>query len=166
MTPWLAEDIMNPDVLTVREDMLVRDLALFLTEHEISGAPVVDGRGRPVGVVSETDVVSVDRAGRKDDGGEPSSYYRRAYENRDSIETIRGLRIEEADLTVADIMTPIVISVGRDAAVSQVARLMLQDHIHRVIVREGESIAGIVTSFDMLRLFVEDESAQVLHQVS
>ena len=164
MTPWLAEDIMNPDVLTVREDMLVRDLALFLTEREISGAPVVDGRGRPVGVVSETDVVSVDRAGRRDDG-EPSSYYRRAYENRFSIETIRGLRIEEGDLTVADIMTPIVISVARDAPVSQVARLMLRDHIHRVMVREGESIAGIVTSFDMLRLFVEDESAQVLRKI-
>ena len=163
MTPWLAEDIMNPDVLTVREDMLVRDLALFLTEHEISGAPVVDGHGRPVGVVSETDVVSVDRAGRKDDD-EPSAYYRRAFENRFSIETIRGLRIEQEALTVADIMTPIVISVGRDMPVSHIARLMLQDHIHRVIVREGESIAGIVTSFDMLRLFVDDESSEVLRK--
>ena len=163
MTPWLAEDIMNPDVLTVREEMLVRDLALFLTEHEISGAPVIDRHGRPVGVVSETDVVSVDRAGRKD-GEDPSSYYRRAFENRSSLEAIRGLRIEEEALTVADIMTPIVISVGRDMPVSRIARLMLQDHIHRVIVRDGESIAGIVTSFDMLRLFVDDESSQVLRK--
>ena len=163
MTPWLAEDIMNPDVLTVREEMLVRDLALFLTEHEISGAPVIDRHGRPVGVVSETDVVSVDRAGRKD-GEDPASYYRRAFENRSSLEAIRGLRIEEETLTVADIMTPIVISVGRDMPVSRIARLMLQDHIHRVIVRDGESIAGIVTSFDMLRLFVDDESSQVLRK--
>lgn len=59
-------------------------------------------------------------------------------------------------------MTPVVISVGRDAPVSQIARMMLTDHIHRVIVRDGESIAGIVTSFDMLRLFVDDESAEVL----
>lgn len=151
---------MNPDVLTVRDAMSVRDLALFLTAHEISGAPVLDARGRPVGVVSETDVLSADRAGRKDDG-EPSAYYRRPSEGR-SVETARALHLAPGDLTVSEIMTPIVISVGRDAPVSQIARLMLQDHIHRVIVRDGESIAGIVTSFDMLRLFVDDESAEVL----
>ena len=163
MSAWLAEDIMNPDVLTVRDDMLVRDLALFLTEHEISGAPVVDAGGRPVGVVSGTDVVSVDRAGRKD-VSDPSPYYLRAFENRFSVESIRGLRVEEEALTVSDIMTPVVISVARDMPVSRIARLMLNDHIHRVIVREGDSIAGIVTSFDMLRLFVEDESAEVLRK--
>jgi len=163
MSAWLAEDIMNPDVLTVRDDMLVRDLALFLTEHEISGAPVVDAGGRPVGVVSGTDVVSVDRAGRKD-VSDPSPYYLRAFENRFSVESIRGLRVEEEALTVSDIMTPVVISVARDMPVSRIARLMLHDHIHRVIVREGDSIAGIVTSFDMLRLFVEDESAEVLRK--
>jgi CBS domain-containing protein len=68
-------------------------------------------------------------------------------------------------LTVGDIMTPVVISVGRDMPVSRIARLMLNDHIHRVIVRDGESIAGIVTSFDMLRLFVEDESSEVLRKI-
>jgi CBS domain-containing protein len=163
MSAWLAEDIMNPDVLTVRDDMLVRDLALFLTEHEISGAPVVDPNGKPVGVVSETDIVSVDRAGRKD-LADPAPYYLRAFENRFAVETIRGLRVEAEALTVGDIMTPVVISVGRDMPVARIARLMLNDHIHRVIVRDGESIAGIVTSFDMLRLFVDDESLEVLRK--
>ena len=161
MSAWLAEDIMNPDVLTVCDDMLVRDLALFLTEHEISGAPVVDPDGKPVGVVSETDIVSVDRAGRKDD---PAPYYLRAFENRFAVESIRGLRVEHEALTVGDIMTPVVISVSRDMPVARIARLMLNDHIHRVIVRDGESIAGIVTSFDMLRLFVDDESSEVLRK--
>jgi CBS domain-containing protein len=163
MSAWLAEDIMNPDVLTVRDDMLVRDLALFLTEHEISGAPVVDEVGKPVGVVSETDIVSVDRAGRKDDSS-PAPYYLRAFENRFAVDSIRGLRVEQEALTVGDIMTPVVISVGREMPVARIARLMLNDHIHRVIVRDGESIAGIVTSFDMLRLFVDDESSEVLRK--
>ena len=82
MSAWLAEDIMNPDVLTVRDDMLVRDLALFLTEHDFRRA----GRGstgKPVGVVSETDVVG-DRAGRKD-LADPSPYYLRAFENRFAV---------------------------------------------------------------------------------
>jgi CBS domain-containing protein len=159
MVAWLAEDIMNPDVLTVKTNMLVRDLAHFLSEHEISGAPVTDESGRPIGVVSVMDIVSVDSAGPRD---RISAYYVNAVENRFRVEEIRGLGVEPEGLKVEDIMTPIVISVGRDAPVSQIARMMLADHIHRVIVREGESIAGIVTTFDMLRLFVDDEGAEVI----
>jgi CBS domain-containing protein len=162
MVAWLAEDIMNPDVLTVKASLLVRDLAHFLSEHEISGAPVTDEMGRPIGVVSVTDIASADRAGTKDRAGEIAEYYVHAMESTFDVEKIRGLQVEPADLTVEDIMTPILIAVGRDAPVSQIARTMLADHIHRVIVRDGESIAGIVTSFDMLRLFVDDEAAEVL----
>jgi CBS domain-containing protein len=163
MRPWLAEDIMNPDVLTVASGMLVRDLALYLTEKEISGAPVVDEAGRPVGVVSVTDIVSVDRAGSRDIERQKSDgYYVRAFENRYNVEEIRGLRVEPEDLTVGDIMTPIVISVTVDTPVSRIAQTMLNDHIHRVIVREGERLVGIVTTFDMMRLLSEDDSAEVL----
>ncbi len=161
MTAWLAEDIMNPDVLTVNANMRVRDLAGFLSEHEISGAPVTDDAGRPVGVVSIMDIVSVDVAGSRDSSG-GTGYYGRAFEHRFDVEGVGAARPELENLDVEDIMTPVVISVGRDAPVSQIARMMLTDHIHRVIVRDGESIAGIVTSFDMLRLFVDDESAEVL----
>jgi CBS domain-containing protein len=163
MRPWLAEDIMNPDILTVRQDMLVRDLALYLTEKEISGAPVIDDAGRPVGVVSVTDIVSVDRAGTRDiERQKAHGYYVRAFENRFNVEEIRGLRVEPEDLTVGDIMTPIVISVSTDTPVSRIAQTMLADHIHRVIVRDGERLAGIVTTFDMMRLLSEDDAAEVL----
>ena len=162
MSAWLAEDIMNPDVLTVKASMPVRELAGFLSENEISGAPVTDEEGRPVGVVSVMDIVSVDVAGGKGSAAEISGYYARAFEHGFDAEEIRGTGAELEDLEVEDIMTPVVISVGRDAPVSQIARMMLTDHIHRVIVRDGETIAGIVTSFDMLRLFVDDESAEVL----
>jgi len=51
-----ARDIMNTDVLSVRDDMTVQELAGFLTEREILGAPVVDSEGEVVGVVSCTDI--------------------------------------------------------------------------------------------------------------
>ena len=161
VSAWLAEDIMNPDVLTVRASMPVRDLAGFLSENEISGAPVTDGAGRPVGVVSVMDIVSADVAGTKDPFG-GSGYYTRAFEKGFDPRAIHRARPDIEALDVEDIMTPVVISVSRDAPVSQIARMMLSDHIHRVIVRDGEAIAGIVTSFDMLRLFVDDEAAEVL----
>ena len=50
-----VKDVMNPDIMTVADDMTTEELARYLTEHEISGAPVVDGQGHLIGVVSLTD---------------------------------------------------------------------------------------------------------------
>ena len=52
-----ARDIMNTNVIKVRENDTLKKLAeLFLTHH-ISGAPVVDENGRLVGVVTESDLI-------------------------------------------------------------------------------------------------------------
>ncbi len=40
-----AKDIMNTEVFSVKDDMTVQELAGFLTEREILGAPVVDSYG-------------------------------------------------------------------------------------------------------------------------
>src|SRR5688500_20212458 len=56
MRPITDADVMIPNVLMVQEDMTVGELASFLVESEISGAPVVDPAGRLVGVVSVTDL--------------------------------------------------------------------------------------------------------------
>jgi predicted transcriptional regulator len=72
MRTLTANDVMNTEVLTVRVDLTVRELAAFLTEKQISGAPVVDLDGRLVGVVSVTDVAESD-AERPDLVGDRSS---------------------------------------------------------------------------------------------
>ena len=51
-----ACDLMNPEVLRVPDSMTVPELAAFLTENEITGAPVEDRGGKLVGVVSVADV--------------------------------------------------------------------------------------------------------------
>ena len=51
-----ARDVMIPEVLALRADMTVREAALFLTGHQIAGAPVLDEKGHLVGVVSLTDL--------------------------------------------------------------------------------------------------------------
>src|SRR4051812_34112155 len=53
---YTANDIMNPNVMTVRDDMTLHELATFLTENEISGSPVLDRKGKLIGVVSVTDI--------------------------------------------------------------------------------------------------------------
>src|SRR6185369_12919234 len=58
MRPITAADVMNPRVLAAAADWTLPELADFLVEHEISGAPVVDAAGRLLGVVSVTDIAA------------------------------------------------------------------------------------------------------------
>lgn len=54
----VARDIMTKDVITVSLTTTVKNLAKILTQNQISGAPVVDKKGKILGVVSEADIVA------------------------------------------------------------------------------------------------------------
>ncbi len=51
--------VMNPKVAAVRPDMTVADTIEFLTENHIGGAPVVNGLGELVGMISEIELIDV-----------------------------------------------------------------------------------------------------------
>src|SRR5574342_291684 len=53
-----AKDIMTKDVITVRPDTSIEELASLLVENRISGAPVVDDSGNLYGIVTENDLIS------------------------------------------------------------------------------------------------------------
>ena len=60
MRPIVARDLMTTDVLTVSQEMTVSELARFLSDNEITGAPVENGGGKVVGVVSVVDIARTD----------------------------------------------------------------------------------------------------------
>lgn len=53
----LARDIMRSDVLTLRPETTLREAAVFLVRHRISGAPVVGPGRRLIGLISSTDLM-------------------------------------------------------------------------------------------------------------
>src|SRR5580704_3783709 len=55
--PMRAMDVMTGNVITVTPETPVQDLAKILSQHGISGAPVVDAANRLVGIVSEGDLL-------------------------------------------------------------------------------------------------------------
>jgi CBS domain-containing protein len=55
--PLRAGDLMSRDPITVRQDMTVAELCDLFQEKNINGAPVVDQRGRLVGVVAQDDII-------------------------------------------------------------------------------------------------------------
>lgn len=136
MRPITATDLMNPNVLLVRDDMSLSELAAFFMDQEISGAPVEDKGGNVVGVVSVVDIV---RAASGDGpGGTPD-----------------GRKVE--DLVVADVMTPGVFAVSEDAEVSEIAATMIDHHLHRVLVTRDEEPVGIISTSDLLGLLIDED---------
>lgn len=76
MYSWQVSDVMTPDVVTVPEDALVAEIVDKVATHLVSGLPIVDDDDRPVGVVSQADLLPRVAATRP--AGRPAPHRRRA----------------------------------------------------------------------------------------
>jgi CBS domain-containing protein len=145
----LARDIMKREVISVSTSMDLRDLAKLFLERGITGAPVVDAQGELAGVVSQTDLIYYGLT-RNDELVLDSQFYHTARMDGQHIQ--RGFQIEDTNTgVVQDVMTPLVHSVTERASVDSVVRMMTRKHIHRVIVRKGRKVTGIISALDVLR---------------
>jgi CBS domain-containing protein len=144
--------LMSHPVRKLTMNAKVRDAAQFLRRWGISGAPVLDLHGRPVGVFSLSDLAghvtnqlldmpTVDPAAE------------RARETGEFIPTGRGFHFEGFDdVPVSDVMTPEIVCVEPDATLEEAVRVMEDLSIHRVFVRKGEGpLEGVITTMDVLR---------------
>lgn len=132
--PHCARDIMHGGVVTVTLDTTVEELVELLTEKEISGVPVLSPQGQTVGVVSLTDVAAyVGQSWVRNQGAGPSP---------------EG---QVARTLVSEIMSPFVYFVEENASLEHLAEVMLEHHIHRVLVLQDEQTVGIVSSLDLIR---------------
>ena len=154
MTAKTARDLMSHPVLAVRETWTVRELASWLVERSISGAPVLDETGRVAGVVSLSDIV--DQVTR--DREAPAAA--RKERDRFAAEGLRDLRIEDDDLLVRDIMTPTFFAVPETTPLAELARTMVAGRIHRLLVTRRGRVVGIVTTIDLLRVLAGPEKTR------
>ena len=149
-----VKDLMNPDVMTVPDDMTTDALARYLTEREISGAPVVDSQGHVIGVVSMTDIGRNMAEPGDIESPRSSDFYRDIAADL-TLEDLGQRYVEERAVTVRDVMTPVIHQVPATASVAQAARMMVEQHIHRLVVTEGKEPVGIITSMDLLKVVAE-----------
>ncbi len=152
MTKLRARDIMNPNVLTVPDGMSVRELAQFLVEHQISGAPVVDDEGNLLGVVSLMDIAETASSGETQGTAMPGGYQSRDWEQIISPEELQQLHVEDEGLPVSQIMTPTVYTIPDETPVSEIAKTMVAGRIHRLFVTRDGAVVGILTTIDLLKV--------------
>jgi CBS domain-containing protein len=144
----LARDVMSRDVVTVTRDTTVQEVARLLTEHGISGVPVVDEGRRVVGIVSEGDLIYQDKKLHK-----PA--FIEILGGVIYLENPQRLGEELMKMTafkVGQIMTAKVHTVREDTPVQEIASLMVKYRINRVPVLDGQRrLAGIVSRQDIVR---------------
>jgi hypothetical protein len=139
-----AADLMSREVITVPQEMSLRAAAHRLAQAAITGAPVVDGCGRCVGVLSATDFMHW----AEQEGSRAPQPSRAAPVCSDW----QVVDFEELPtIEVRQYMTPDPVTVPPATGIGELARRMLDAHIHRVIVvdREGRPV-GVVSSTDIL----------------
>lgn len=154
MRPIVARDVMTPEVLAVSEDISVEELASFLIDNEVSGVVVRSEDGRPIGVVSSTDIAAA--AAGNDAAERRRGFYAEGWGDDDFDDSeIAEVEIPDDELTAGDIMTPEIFSVTADTPVSEVARLLCDSRVHRLLVTERDELVGIITTSDLLGLLID-----------
>jgi len=157
MGSLLARDVMESRVVTVTADAPLSSIFRMFYEEEISGAPVVNGEGQVVGVVSMSDLIRAVQEDHEAFIGIPSYYEDARMESGpDWLEDVEEFEDRASHQTVGDVMTTDVVSVRPDTPIPDVAKKILKHRIHRVLVvdekREGDNLAGIISLFDLVAL--------------
>jgi len=142
-TALAARDLMSHEVLTICAQLSLRTAAHLLAQARVSGAPVVDERGVCVGVLSATDFL------RMADYHGPHPGFGRGECVCSDWQMVVPDELPSGE--VGDHMTPDPVTASPGTGVRELARMMLDAHIHRVIVTDpaGRPV-GVVSSTDVL----------------
>ncbi len=138
-----AADMMTSPVVTIGPEATVRDAAWTMLTNRISAVPVLDGRGRLVGILSEGDLLR--RA-------ETGTQRRRSWWGMFGVgsEELAAEFVKSHGRKVADVMSRNVITADEDASAPEIARLMETHGIKRVPIVADGKVVGIVSRADFL----------------
>ena len=171
------QDIMTRDVVTLDPEMTLREALEILTGRQISGAPVVEA-DRVVGVLSAMDIIEflattpgVPDVIDSDDESEPAAldespessaaYFVDFWSDAgaDVAERFSDVNTAAWDLltehTVSEAMSRSLVAFPPTADARVAADAMQRAHAHRVLVIDGEGLAGIVSALDIARAVAE-----------
>jgi CBS domain-containing protein len=141
-------ELMTRGVVRAPRDMAFKELVTLLAENDVTAVPVVDASDRPMGVVSEADLLRK-VSGRTDPSGRVLLPHPEVWERAKT----EGARAEE-------LMSAPAVCVRPEWTVAEAARLMAVHDIKRLlVVDETDTLLGIVSRGDLLRIFLRHDDA-------
>ena len=115
-----VRDIMQKNVITIENTKKAQDAAIILKEKEISFLVVVN-EGKPVGIVSERDIVRKIVADNNESQTTP-------------LETIMSKKFKWVE---------------PNASIESAVQKMLNNNIRRLVVLDNDDLAGVITQTDL-----------------
>lgn len=144
-----TKDVMTKKPVTVKSGSTLEQAAKVLVKHNISGAPVVNGKGKMVGIISEKDLFKAIYPNLHDIIRHVSLWVDR--------KKISQRVAEKKDIPVDKLMTKEVISVKPDTPIIKTGSIMLVNRIHRVPVVDKGKLVGIVCRQDIFRTMLKSD---------
>jgi predicted transcriptional regulator len=136
---------MSRPPLLIPQEMSLRTAAHLLSQEQVSGAPVVDSEGHLVGVLSATDFIHLAEEGEHLARCHPHAGAEFCAEGQMEDDQVKP------ENTVSSLMTADPVTAASDLGIGAVAQMMLDAHIHRLIVVDRENRpTGVVSSTDIL----------------
>jgi len=147
-----AKDIMTRNPITVSPETEIRQAAALLLKKRINGVPVVNDKGRLVGILCQSDLIAQQKA-------LPVPSFFTFLDGLFSIPSAKQLEKEVqkiAAITVDQAMTPDPVFVHPEMTVDVLAGLMVDKGYHSLPVLDGEKLVGIIGKEDVLKTLSSD----------
>jgi CBS domain-containing protein len=152
-----ATDFMQRDVVTVSPDDTLRDALALMTENHVTGLPVMDGNSRCVGLITSSDILNYEQE-HADDSAESgmAKFFDPDTQQWESV-SMSAFGLEEfGDVRVSEVMTRDLIWVERNTSLKDVARRMIDERVHRVLVMDkSAALYGLISAYDLVRVVAE-----------
>ncbi len=132
----LVGERMSTPVLTIEPDVPVQDALARMRKDKVRRYPVVDKRGKLIGIVTNTDLMNA----------QPSEA---------TTLSVWEINYLLSKITVERVMTRNVIVTQEDCPIEEAARIMADNKIGGLPVMRGESLVGIITETDLFNILLE-----------
>ncbi len=145
-----ASDIMTTDVITVKKETNLKDLAGLLYRNHINGVPVVDDDGLLTGIICESDLIRKDK----------KLHIPTVVAIFDWVLYLESPKKIEKEIqrinatTVEDLYIKEVVTVDEKTPVDEIATIMEEKKVYTIPVMDGDRLVGVIGKADLIRTLV------------
>ena len=130
----LVRDLMHPGILTCQPNASLGQVAVLLTQHKVHALIVPDPEGRPLGIISDYDLLA----------GEWLSV------DNESLSTMRHL-------TAHDLMSYPVDTIDANMPIKEAAHILIEKEVSRLLVTENSKPVGVISTTDLVASIAMEE---------
>lgn len=155
-----ARDLMRSPVITLPEDAAIEEAVSVFEDEDVSGVPIVDDAGHPIGILTQHDIARAEHMVKgRIETGRDWSFGATGDAAAETMEEQQAAIFSREDYspdmigrdTVRDWMTPRLVTATPEVTLKKLCEVMRRESIHRVLIVNKRKLLGIVTASDIVR---------------